>query len=192
MAEAAARALARVTAGPYTLRPWEPADVAWVYDACQDAEIQRFSRLPRPYRPADAIALLARSRAGRIDASAYLFAIANTDNDELLGSIELQRTGAEGAIGYWVTALARGQGVATTALTALTHWGFASLRVARVWLEIAVTNTASRRVAERAGFTPSERPGGGCPDGDALVAAVIYERRVAPAGAQYGLPAGSR
>ena len=43
-----------IAAGAITLRPWEPADVSFVYDACQDPEIQRWTNLPSPFTASDA------------------------------------------------------------------------------------------------------------------------------------------
>ncbi len=169
----------RVTAGSFTLRPWEAADVSWVYDACQDAEIQRFTDIPKPYRPGDALALLELSRRGRVEGSAYAFAICRTDNDELLGAIDLRDVadGGTGTIGYWVASGARGEGIATTALDALARWGFERLGLREVRVNVAATNLASRRDAERAGFRAEDGPSLQCPDGDHNVACVTYVRR---------------
>lgn len=169
----------RVTAGSYTLRPWEPADVSWVYHACQDADIQRFTNVPKPYRPADAVALLDLSRQGRADGTAYAFAICRTDNDELLGAIDLHDVAHRdrGYAGYWVASGARGEGIATIALGSLTHWGFERLGLREVRVHVAVTNLASRRVAERAGFGAEAGHAPQCPDGDDRVAGVSYVRR---------------
>lgn len=168
----------RVTAGSYTLRPWEPADVAWVYHACQDAEIQRFTDIPKPYRPADAVALLDRSRRGRADGTGYAFAIVRTDNDELLGAIDLHDVihRDRGDVGYWLAPGARGEGVATIALGAITQWGFERLGLREVRVHVAATNVDSRRVAERAGFRAEAAPSPQCPDGDDIVGGVTYVR----------------
>ena len=47
---------------------------------------------------------------------------------------------------------ARGRGVATWALDALTRWGFAELDALRLELLISVDNEASKTVAERCGY----------------------------------------
>ncbi len=176
-------AVERVSAGPYTLRPWEPADLTWVYHACQDAEIQRWTRVPHPYRPADALAFLERTKAERVAGTAYAFAIIGTDNDELLGSIDV-RLGDEAGVGhtgYWVDGHSRGRGVGSAALDAITRWGFERLGLHEVRLEVARTNLASRRIAERAGFQAEPVPAVQCPDGDELVDAMTYVRHRPPA-----------
>ena len=144
----------RLTAGALTLRPWEPSDVAWVFDACQDPEIQRGTRVPSPYRATDALSLLERSRAGRRDGSAYRFAVVRTDTDELLGAVSLTRTGPNDAeVGGWVAWGARRQGVAVAAVEAAASWALARLGVRRVWLSSTLDAVAAQ-VAERAGFRP--------------------------------------
>ena len=55
-------------------------------------------------------------------------------------------------LGYMVAPAARGRGVATEALRLLTDWGFTERGLFRLELLISVDNTASIRVAERAGY----------------------------------------
>ena len=57
-----------------------------------------------------------------------------------------------GHFGYWITREARGRGVATEALKALCRWGVESLGLKRLELVTDPENTASQRVAEKAGF----------------------------------------
>jgi hypothetical protein len=56
-------------------------------------------------------------------------------------------------IGYWTAPAARGRGVAAVAVDAGCRWAFAALPVDRIELCHAVENTASGRVAQKAGFT---------------------------------------
>lgn len=55
-------------------------------------------------------------------------------------------------IGYRVHPAARGRGVARQMVDAVTRWAFASRGLMRVQLEHSVSNVASCRVAEAAGF----------------------------------------
>jgi RimJ/RimL family protein N-acetyltransferase len=57
-----------------------------------------------------------------------------------------------GHIGYWMTAEARGRGLTTAALRALSRWGIEDLGLGRVELVTDPENIASQRVAEKAGF----------------------------------------
>lgn len=55
-------------------------------------------------------------------------------------------------IGYWVRTSQGGRGYVTEAVRALTAHAFGPLQAKRVHLRMDARNTASRRVAERAGF----------------------------------------
>ena len=57
-----------------------------------------------------------------------------------------------GEAGCCVVPAARGRGVATDALRALTDWAFATLGLGRVQVFVAPENVAARRLAESAGF----------------------------------------
>jgi RimJ/RimL family protein N-acetyltransferase len=84
----------------------------------------------------------------------YNFAILDAD-DTFCGygvAFSVDREDLEAELGYAVSPWARGRGVATEALDALTSWAFAE-GLQRVSLLIAVSNTASSRVAEKAGYT---------------------------------------
>jgi RimJ/RimL family protein N-acetyltransferase len=76
--------------------------------------------------------------------------------DAYAGSIDLRvtpRDPAAGEVGFLVAPGARGRGYATAALRALSRWGFDELGLRRVQWRAEIGNDASRRVAEKAGFT---------------------------------------
>lgn len=134
------------------LREWRRADGPELVGLVDDPEIRRWlDMLPDPYTPADAEEFIAGARVALTDGS--IVGLAIVADGRLAGSVGLrlghQRTSS---VGYWVAASARGQGVASTAARLLTDFGFETLGLRRVELTAAVTNTASRRVAEKAGF----------------------------------------
>jgi len=55
--------------------------------------------------------------------------------------------------GYWVRTSAQGQGFATEAANALVRYAFAALGMRRIGLTHSAGNDASRRIAERLGFS---------------------------------------
>jgi RimJ/RimL family protein N-acetyltransferase len=137
------------------LRPFRAADVDAVFRACQDPENRRWlASLPEPYTRADAEAFVTdvalRGRAEGRELSCAVEA-----DGELVGSCGLHhlldgaRLGPE--IGYWTAPWARGRGHAAEAARALADWALAH-GAFRVHLYTDVANTASQRVAERAGF----------------------------------------
>jgi RimJ/RimL family protein N-acetyltransferase len=146
--------LGRPTDGVVALRHLREADVPVVQRACDDAESARWLPLPVPYT-----AEAARTWALHVVPAEWAagtvasVAVADAVTDELLGAVGLSfgrdRTGE---VGYWTAPWARGRGVAVRAARLHTGWGVTTAGLARVELLTDVRNTASQRVAQKAGF----------------------------------------
>ena len=83
----------------------------------------------------------------------FTFAIVST-SDQFLGVIGLNavdHNNRRANLGYWVRVSASARGVATTATRLVARWAFQHTDLNRLELVIAVKNTASLRVAEKAG-----------------------------------------
>jgi RimJ/RimL family protein N-acetyltransferase len=143
-----------ITAGSVHLRAPRLDDVDVVTAACQDPEIQRWTRVPSPYRRDDAVHYVQElAERGWADGTTASFLALDATSAELLASVSLQRIAAGTAdVGYWVAAGARGRGVGTTAVGAVCRWGFGALGLERIGWTAAVGNVGSRRLAERLGF----------------------------------------
>jgi ribosomal-protein-alanine N-acetyltransferase len=142
--------------GATALRPWRESDVPHLVAICRDEEITRWTRVPTVYGITAARAWVDESRALASDGISAPFAIVAPAGGELLGSISLMRftwEHARGEVGYLLGREARGHGHATRAVRLICAWGFAALGLERIELLAATGNTASQRVAERAGFT---------------------------------------
>lgn len=57
-----------------------------------------------------------------------------------------------GLIGYWIGESYRGQGIMSQAFEAIVHYGFTTLNLNRVEVNVAVKNTKSRALPERFSF----------------------------------------
>ena len=139
--------------GEVALRPFESKDSGWVAAACQDEELHRWLPLPRPYGERDARAYIRRNQREWGEGTRATFAVVESTTGEGLGAIALtiHRPGLA-EVGYWVSAERRRAGVATRAVRLLAGWAFHELHVDRLQLTTHPDNTASQRVAERAGF----------------------------------------
>lgn len=141
--------------GDLVLRPPRPADAVAVTAACQDPEIARWTGVPSPYSRAHADAYIAASAADAHAGRGVALLAVDGDSGALLGSFGLMELGAEpgyGELGYWVAAEARGRGVATRGIRLLAGWAQRELGLTRLEILVHRDNTASRRVAEKAGF----------------------------------------
>jgi RimJ/RimL family protein N-acetyltransferase len=91
-----------------------------------------------------------------------VFAIVN-DEDAFVGFVDLRLTGpGTGEVGYLVAPWARGRGYASESLRAVCGWAFEQLGLRRIEWRAQVGNDASRRVAEKAGFTIEGVARGAC------------------------------
>jgi RimJ/RimL family protein N-acetyltransferase len=118
-----------------------------------DPDVLRFTRVPDPTPDDFAREWLALYEQGRRDGTREGFAA--FDDDGFVGlalAFGIDRGEAEAELGYIVAPAARGRGVGTAILRALTDWAFRSTNVERLRLVIDVENVASLRIAERSGY----------------------------------------
>jgi RimJ/RimL family protein N-acetyltransferase len=138
--------------GELVLRLPTRADTEAVVAACQDPEIPRWTRVPSPYGVAEAHTWFELAAAEHAAGDGLHLLI--TEHDVLLGSVgivELDWPGGVAEVGYWVSAAARGRGVAGRALGIVAGWGLQQ-GFQRLYADVIVGNDASERVLERAGF----------------------------------------
>jgi RimJ/RimL family protein N-acetyltransferase len=129
--------------------------LAAMAELVSDAEVARFTRIPEPLPEGFARTWLDRYLAGHEDGTCAGFA-ALDEHGRFVGlglAPAIDATTGEVELGYIVAAGARGRGVASELLRRLTAWAFESLGAERIVLIVDVDNTASSRVAERAGYT---------------------------------------
>jgi RimJ/RimL family protein N-acetyltransferase len=157
--------------GVITLRPMTAQDADAITAAAQDPEIPRWTRVPVPYRRADALSWVAGAEL-ELDAGVTIGWLAVDHYDRLLASIsvmEIDREARTGEIGYWVAREARGRGVATRAVRLVRDWAAAELGLSTIEIEVHEDNLASQAVARAAGFVEDDErdvpPRAGLPDG---------------------------
>ncbi|QJT02094.1 GNAT family N-acetyltransferase [Streptomyces asoensis] len=136
------------------LRPLDPQDADAVYTAAQDPDIQRWTTIPSPYLPEHARSfteLLAPE--GWASGSMFTFGVFLPDG-ALTGVLSLtMRSPGTAEVGFWAAKEHRGHGYTTEATLTAARWAFTTLPVDRVEWRAEIGNTASRAVAENAGFT---------------------------------------
>src|ERR1700761_8043289 len=145
-----------IKAGPFTLRPFRDADIAWVCEVSQDPAIQ--GNLPQvfaSYRIEHAAYFVQHmTRAAWADGRRAEFLVEGAGDASRLGRVGLDlRPYEPGAadLGYWMARPARGRGAATAAVRALCRWAFAQPALALDLIEwhCEVGNVASRRGGEK-------------------------------------------
>jgi uncharacterized protein YhfF/ribosomal protein S18 acetylase RimI-like enzyme len=155
----------------HRLRPLQSSDADWIYHACQDAEVQRWTKIPRPYTREHAKSFV-------IDQNGELLATAiiNSRTGEPAGVAGIHHIkDGVATVGYWIAPEARRTGAASTALRILPSIAKRLGQVHTVRAVIAEINVASRATAERAGFKIARKSAEQCPDGATQTAALDYE-----------------
>jgi len=140
-----------LTDGVVRLRRWIPADAEWYADTVKHDElIQLFTAETSTVSVEDVRMAIADLVTGRDDSPGFLIGDASTG--DRLGNIALRHADGIGHVSYWLAAEARGRGAATRALRLMSGWAFERLGLGELRLWTHVDNTASRHVAERAGY----------------------------------------
>jgi RimJ/RimL family protein N-acetyltransferase len=147
--------------GQVRLRALGDDDLDRVVEACADERTAHwFGRMPRPYGPAEAVDYLLQVGEQLAVGAALTWAVADREDDRLLGSIGATnlKPGREAELVYWAHPDARGRGVTTQACGLVVRHCLApsaegGLGLQRLQVGAAVGNAASLHVIERNGFT---------------------------------------
>ncbi|WP_194409177.1 GNAT family N-acetyltransferase [Microbacterium cremeum] len=130
------------------------ADVDAIYDACQDAETQRYTTVPSPYERTHAEEFVPKVAADWESGAHLTWAM--REGSVLAGMIGLYRLDGRGAgeLGYWVSPWSRRRGLLTEAARAVIDWGFSAegLGLTRISWRAVVGNIGSARAARTLGF----------------------------------------
>lgn len=130
------------------MRAPSPEDAQAIAALANDLRVAaNTSRLPHPYRIADAEEFIAQGNSRDGEACFVV-----TRDGRLIGvcSVDLREDGPE--LGYWFGAPFWGRGYATEAARALIDYAFGDLGCERLHAGARVSNPASRRVLEKCAF----------------------------------------
>lgn len=139
--------------GDLRIRSWQMTDAPVRLAAAKDAEIRRFTSVPRDIDLADAQQWIHESKAWHENRVATYFAI--EWHGQCVGSVGLIAFISEherAEVGYWLLPHARGQGLAARSLACLINYSFEQPDIARLDLFTNLDNKASMRTAEACGF----------------------------------------
>lgn len=139
--------------GGLLLRPWERTDAAAFLSAYRDEETRRW----HTHRPSTEAQVQEWFEAYRQDwerEKGCHWAVAR-DSGEVLGRMALRGLDFDDGVAnaaYWVLPAARGAGVASRALAAVSAWALGDIGFHRLELDHSTRNHASCRVATKAGY----------------------------------------
>jgi RimJ/RimL family protein N-acetyltransferase len=133
------------------------ADVDDITLACQDPELQRWIPVPVPYERVHGEQWVDDTRnSWRADLELRWVIVERAGGamSGPVGAIGLHaRDATMREVGFWMAPWARGRGIMTDAVRLACRWGFDELGLGRIEWWANVGNHASRRVAQKVGFT---------------------------------------
>ena len=141
--------------GPVVLRAFGPGDLPAVRELAGDPYVPSIGTLPAHATETEAADWIVRQQARWAEGAGFSFAVAEEATGRAVGSVGLwlrQLPEGRATAGYAIAPSARGRGLATAALVAVTRFGWTIPQLHRVELHIEPWNAASVRTAERAGY----------------------------------------
>jgi RimJ/RimL family protein N-acetyltransferase len=130
------------------------ADVDAIFEACQDADIQRYTTVPSPYARQHAEGFIPFAQSRWREGVEATWAI--REGETLAGMVGLHgiSLGGAGELGYWMAAPLRRRGLLTEAARAVIDWGFSldGAALQRIQWRAVVGNIGSARIARTLGF----------------------------------------
>lgn len=148
------------------------SDIDWITEACQAPDIQRWTLVPRPYTRDHA-----RHFVEHPETEYWRWVVEQPDTGTpvaVVGIHAVDPDTGDAEVGYWVAPWGRGMRVMASALARVAELAATDASIRALTARIAEGNTASRRVAQRAGFLEVGRIECGCRDGDEPTDAILY------------------
>ena len=149
-----------INAGRYYLRALRADrlmdDRPALVEGLNDPECARFLPQVSVTTLAEAGAYVAKRARAWAEETRFSWAVAEPTTGDFLGEVLLKNLDLDSGLaeaGCWAHPKARGQGMTTEALGAVLRFGFGALDLKQVAYKHFPGNTASRRVAEKLGFT---------------------------------------
>jgi RimJ/RimL family protein N-acetyltransferase len=157
-----------INAGRYYLRALRADDRIddrqTIIEAFADPESRRWLSHLDIADLAHAQAYITRRAEGWVDETRFSWAVADPLTGDLLGEVllkDVDLAAGTAEAGCWAHPKARGRGMTTEALGAILQFGFGALGLKEIIYKYSTGNTASRRVADKLGFTVMEEDADG-------------------------------
>ena len=159
----------------HSIRSINPADAPWIYEACQDQQLQYWTTIPKPY-----LMEHAESFANGKTKELKVWVI-EYNQSKPVGLISIHGVDAEGnaEIGYWVAPWGRGNNAVANAIALVEQYAKSIPEIKTIQATISDLNIASQKVALRAGLIKAEPAAKMCPAGGVDTTATFYRKALA-------------
>ncbi|SNY45079.1 GNAT family N-acetyltransferase [Paractinoplanes atraurantiacus] len=135
------------------LRPWTLSDTDFVLTLTSDPLIPLISAVPAAPDPDAARAFITAQNKRHTEGRGWAWAVVDDGRPiGYVGALWTAQNAGRASIGYWTGGQARHAGLTTDAVTTAAAWLLTDGGIARLEAYVEPWNTASARVAEKAGF----------------------------------------
>jgi len=156
----------------HSIRDITPTDASWIFDACQDEQIQYWTTVPKPYLMEHATSFTANAL------NEYKIWIIENEQNKPVGVISIHTVNEDSVaeIGYWVAPWGRGMGATKAAIKSLAEYAKTQPDIKSIQATISDLNIASQKVAIAAGLAKTEAAAKTCPAGSVETTATYYRK----------------
>jgi RimJ/RimL family protein N-acetyltransferase len=156
----------------HSIRDITPTDASWIFDACQDEQIQYWTTVPKPYLMEHATSFTANAL------NEYKIWIIENEQNKPVGVISIHTVNEDSVaeIGYWVAPWGRGMGATKDAIKSLAEYAKTQPDIKSIQATISDLNIASQKVAIAAGLAKTEAAAKTCPAGGVETTATYYRK----------------
>ena len=158
------------------IRPFTETDVPDLVVTGSDPITQAKTGVPRGYDEGDARAFIAAAERMRTRGHGVAWAVEDVLTGRFAANVDLRDVdwvNRTCEVGYMAAPWARGRGYTAEAVAAIARWLFGERGFRRLKLRAAVSNPASQRVAEKAGFVREGVERNALRGGDLIVFSLI-------------------
>jgi RimJ/RimL family protein N-acetyltransferase len=156
----------------HSIRDITPTDASWIFDACQDEQIQYWTTVPKPYLMEHATSFTANAL------NEYKIWIIENEQNKPVGVISIHTVNEDSVaeIGYWVAPWGRGMGATKDAIKSLAEYAKTQPDIKSIQATISDLNIVSQKVAIAAGLAKTEAAAKTCPAGSVETTATYYRK----------------
>jgi len=156
----------------HSIRDITPTDASWIFDACQDEQIQYWTTVPKPYLMEHATSFTANAL------NEYKIWIIENEQNKPVGVISIHTVNEDGVaeIGYWIAPWGRGMGATKDAIKSLAEYAKTQPDIKSIQATISDLNIVSQKVAIAAGLAKTEAAAKTCPAGSVETTATYYRK----------------
>ena len=154
----------------HSIRDIHLIDASWIYEACQDEQIQFWTTIPKPYSMENALAFV------RGEVPEYKIWVIEERGERPVGLISIHTVDDSGSadIGYWVAPWGRGKGAAKNAIELVARYARQDPKIHSLTACISDENLPSQKVAVSAGLLRAESACRTCVAGERETSATNY------------------